>query len=120
MTDEVKTAGPAAKIILIADRSEIHADGKDLSFVTVRIEDAEGNLVPNADNEIQFQISGEGFIAGVDNGNQTSLESFKANHRKAFNGLCLAIIQSNGNKGEIQLNATSTGLQAAGIGIKAK
>jgi len=120
LTDSVKTAGAPSKIILIPDRNEIHADGKDLSFVTVRIEDANGVLVPNADNDVQFQIGGEGFIAGVDNGNQTSLESFKADHRKAFNGLCLAIIQSNGNKGDIQLNATSNGLQSATIVIKAK
>jgi beta-galactosidase len=120
LADSVRTAGKPAKIVLSADRNSIDADGKDLSFVTVKIEDAGGNLIPNADNEVQFKISGDGFIAGVDNGSETSMESFKADHRKAFSGMCLAIIQSNGEKGTIELSATSQGLQAAKAEITAK
>ena len=116
----MKTAGAAAKIELSVDRNVIHADGKDLSFATVRILDAEGNLVPDADNEIQFELNGKGFIAGVDNGRETSMESFKADHRKAFNGMCLAIIQSNGEIGNIQLKTTSSGLTEASLTIEAK
>jgi beta-galactosidase len=120
LTDSVRTAGKPAKIILSADRSMIKADGKDLSFITVKIEDASGNLVPNADNEMQFKISGDGFIAGVDNGSETSMESFKADHREAFSGMCLAIIQSNGKKGDIELTTSSKGLQDAIVEIEAK
>lgn len=120
MREEVKTAGAPSKIVLSADRNKITADGKDLSFITVKIEDADGNIVPNADNEVQFKIIGEGFIAGVDNGRETSMESFKADHRKAFNGLCLAIIQSNGKAGIIRFSATSPGLEAASLEIQTK
>ena len=84
LTQEIKTAGVPAKIVLDADRNVITADGKDLSFVTVKVLDAQGTLVPYADNLIHFDISGEGTIAGVDNGLQTSMESFKTNERKAF------------------------------------
>ncbi|MFC4211012.1 beta-galactosidase GalB [Pedobacter lithocola] len=115
LTREVKTAGAAAKIELIADRKSIKADGKDLSFVTVRILDAAGNIVPNADNLVNFKIEGNGLIAGVDNGFQASLEPFKANYRKAFHGLCLAIIQSTEKTGEIKLTATSDGLISTSI-----
>jgi beta-galactosidase len=113
LTREVHTAGPAAKIVLQADRDHIHADGKDLSFVTVKIVDASGNLVPHAANLVDFKVSGPGFITGVDNGSETDHASFKADHRKAFNGLCLAVIQSKGKKGPITLTATSQGLPAA-------
>lgn len=119
ITKEIKTAGKPAKIELIADRKNIKADGNDLSFVSVKILDAEGNLVPNADNMVNFEINGEGFIAGVDNGNQTSHEPFKANYRKAFNGLCLAVVQSNGKNGKIKFSAKSDGLEGAEVEIVA-
>ena len=120
LTREIKTAGKPAKIMLTADRDTIKADGTDLSFVTVKILDAKGNLVPYADNLVNFNVSGEGFIAGVDNGLQTSMESFKASYRKAFNGLCLAIIQSNEKAGHIRLTATSPGLKNAQLIIEVK
>lgn len=119
MTTEVKTAGPAAKIVLTPDRGHIMADGKDLCFVTAKVVDAEGNLVPDAGQEIHFSISGQGFIAGVDNGFEANLEPFKSNQHKAFNGLCLAVIQSDGKAGSIKLEASAEGLKSAGLIIKA-
>jgi beta-galactosidase len=120
LTREIKTAGAPAKIVLEADRNVIAADGLDLSFVTVKVLDEEGTLAPRADNLINFEITGEGRIAGVDNGLQTSAEPFQANYRKAFNGLCLAVIQSAEKPGRITLKATSEGLQEAAIVIDAK
>ena len=111
----VKTANAPVKIELIADRATIKADGKDLSFVTVRILDKDGNIVPDADDLVQFNLTGAGTIAGVDNGFQASLEPFKANYRKAFHGLCLAIIQAQEKDGTIKLTATAKGLKAATI-----
>ncbi|MFP4443898.1 MAG: beta-galactosidase GalB, partial [Spirochaetia bacterium] len=90
----VKTAGPADGIGMNPDRSVILADGDDLSFVTVSFLDREGNLCPRADNLVQFSLSGPGEIAGVDNGDQTSLEPFQADRRKAFNGMCVLIVRS--------------------------
>ncbi|MBO9202944.1 MULTISPECIES: glycoside hydrolase family 2 TIM barrel-domain containing protein [Niastella] len=119
-TQVIKTAGAPAKIILQADRNAIKGDGKDLSFVTVKVVDKDGNLVPDAANNIQFKVSGAGFIAGVDNGCQTSLEPFKASEHTAFNGLCLAVVQSNGKPGIIKLQAQSAGLTAATIDITGK
>jgi beta-galactosidase len=119
-TQVIKTAGEPAKLIVQADRSAIKSDGKDLSFVTVKVVDKDGNLVPDAASHIQFKISGAGFIAGVDNGCQTSLESFKGSEHKAFNGLCLAVVQSNGKPGVIKLQAQSAGLTGATIEITGK
>ena len=120
LVKEIKTAGEPAKIELEADRININADGNDLSFITVKVEDKEGNLVPYADNLINFKVSGEGRIAGVDNGSETSHESFKANFIKAFNGICLAVIQSEDKAGEITLEANSDRLKGTSIKIEAR
>jgi beta-galactosidase len=110
----MRTAGAPAKVRLIPDRSTIAADGSDLSFVTVRIEDRDGNLCPVADNLVQFKLDGPGEIAGVDNGNAATVEPFHADHRKAFSGLALLIVRSrSGQAGQIRVTATSDGLTEA-------
>jgi beta-galactosidase len=120
LRQEVKTAGEPAKILLTPDRSIIKADGSDLSFVTVTVVDKDNVPVPYADNLIKFAIDGEAAIAGVDNGNQTSLESFKTDFRKAFHGKCMVVIKSGTRRGEISLIATSDGLETAEAIIKLK
>ena len=120
MEKEIHTAGEPAQIRLTADRTNIQADGTDLSFVTVEILDKDGNLCPNADNLVNFEVEGEAFIAGVDNGSPISMERFKDNKRKAFYGKCLVVLQNNGRKGDIQLNAVSEGLKNATIMLNAE
>lgn len=115
---EIRTAGEPAQIRLTPDRSTIQADGKDLSFVTVEIVDKDGNLCPNAENDVTFAVEGAGFIAGVDNGSPISMEKFKDNHRKAFYGKCLVVVQNNGADGNIKLTATAEGLGKTVQGIK--
>ena len=113
LMQEVKTAGAPARIELVADRKLIKSDGKDLSFITVRVLDAAGNVVPNADNLVNFTIKGKGTLAGVDNGSQSSMESFKEPQRKAFHGLCLAIIQAAQSPGLVTVTAKAEGLLPA-------
>lgn len=112
---EIHTAGEPAQIRLTPDRSTIKSNGTDLSFVTVEILDKDGNLCPNAENLVQFEISGNGFIAGVDNGSPISLERFKDNKRKAYYGKCLVVVQNNSRKGKIKVKASSEGLKDAHI-----
>lgn len=116
----INTAGAPAKIELVADRTVINADGDDLSFVTVNVLDKDNNLVPGADNQIYFETDDLVSIAGVDNGCQTSLEPFKANYRKAFNGKCLVILQAKEQAGKTLLKATSKGLESDIIEIELK
>ena len=117
---EIHTAGKPAKIELTADRTNLHPTGKDLAFVTVKVMDEAGNLVPDADNLIRFNVRGNGLIAGVDNGCQTSMEPFKASERKAFNGMCLLIVQTSKITGNIQVDASSDGLKTAIISLESK
>lgn len=116
-TYRVVTAGEPAQIRLSADQSKIKADPSDVAHITVEILDKDGNVVPTADNLIEFKVDGAQII-GVENGNMRDLSSSKANKRKAFNGLCMAIIQAK-NAGRIKVEATSQGLSGGSIEINA-
>ena len=116
--ESMTTAGKPARIILTPDRKEIAADGQDLSYITVRIEDKDGNLCPNSDNLVHFAVGGAGKFKAVGNGNAATLEPFQQPQRKAFNGMCMLIVQSKeGEAGEINITATSKGLKAKKINI---
>jgi beta-galactosidase len=117
-TDTVRTTGPAARLLIEADRLGIKADGQDLAFITVTIADANGLRVPRASNRIRFSVYGPGKIVATDNGDPTCLEPFQSAQRDAFGGLCLAIVRSMpGKPGTIILEASSDGLQSAKISI---
>lgn len=120
--DTVVTAGESAQIELTADRTVIEADGYDLSYITVDIQDEDGNFMPTADDEIRFSISGNGTIVGVDNGDPTSHERYKAQadgtwKRKAFNGKALVIVQSTEEGGSFELTASGSGLKSDSVKV---
>ncbi|MFI3249223.1 MAG: glycoside hydrolase family 2 TIM barrel-domain containing protein, partial [Rikenellaceae bacterium] len=116
---EIRSASKPYAIKLSADRGEISADGKDISYVTIRVEDQDGNLCPLADNEISFEIEGVGELLAVGNGNSASLESFQASHIKAFSGMCVAIIKGiDGEAGDVKVSAKSKMLKGASVVIK--
>jgi len=118
--DEVKTAEAPDHIQLSADRDSIAADGCDLSFITVRVLDHGGQLVPLADNEITVEVKGRGRLLALCSGDPASHENPKANRMKAFNGLLLAIVQSNGRPGDVLLRTSSPGLAPQSLHFKAK
>ena len=109
VTAEVKTAGAPARVALVPDRARIRADGEDLSFVTVRVEDRAGVEVPTAEPLIRFRVSGPARIVGVDNGDQISHTSFQAKQVRLFNGRAVVIIRSNGRPGTATLTAEADG-----------
>ena len=91
-----------------------------MAHLTVQIVDDKGRVVPLGENEVAFTIQGEGRIIGVDNGNPLSHEDYKATKRKAYNGACLAIVQSTAKPGQVQLTASSPGLKSQSIAIVTK
>ncbi|NJB35196.1 beta-galactosidase GalB [Croceivirga sp. JEA036] len=115
---EIKTAAKASNLKLEADRNAINADGLDLSFITVSVVDANGTLVPKANNLVQFRIEGDGALAAVGNGDSASLESFQVPFIKAFSGKAVLIVKGNGQVGEIKITASSQGLEDEIITIK--
>ena len=111
----IRTAGAPHHVRLTSDRSSMPADGKSLTFVTVEVVDKDGNLCPNAENQLYFELEGDATIAGVDNGSQTSMERFKANHRKAFFGKCLVVVQSGKRAGAVTLHVRSADLEESSV-----
>jgi beta-galactosidase len=120
MTTKRETTGPAAKLVINADRQEVSADGEDVAMFAVEVQDAQGRVVPVTDNAVMFQVSGNGKLIGVGNGDPTNHESDKGTSRKAFGGLCMAVVQSTKTGGDITVEATSPGLEPARITIAAK
>ncbi len=117
--DNVKTTGEPAAVAMTADRSKLTADGEDLSFVTVRIADANGLTVPRSKNLVKFKVEGSAEIAAVDNGDATSFEPFQASQRLAYNGLCLVILRTKpGQTGKVRLTAESEGMKGTEISLE--
>ncbi|MGE5446827.1 MAG: glycoside hydrolase family 2 TIM barrel-domain containing protein [Bacteroidales bacterium] len=119
-TKVLKTTGAPAAVRLTADRSSISASRNDLSYVTVEIVDAEGQLVPDAQLPVQFKVEGAGTLAAVENGNPTDMKSFTTPQVNSFKGRCLAILRPNGKAGEIKLKAESAGLSAGEVAVQLK
>jgi beta-galactosidase len=112
------TAGAPAAIQLTADRKIIHADGKDLSFITIEVLDKNGYPVPEADNIMNCMVSGQGLLVAMDNGYQADTSSFKSPSKKCWMGKSLAIVQSAGKQGNITVRVSSPGLTPASLTLK--
>ena len=117
-TQEVRTAGPAARVVLTPDRSTIGADGKDLSFVTITVVDSNGVAVPNAEPLVRLRVAGGATIAGVDNGDQTDHERFQRDSVRLFEGKALAIVRAGRRAGAVTLTATSAGLAPGSVRVE--
>ena len=116
-TSLIRTAGEPAALRLTADKGRISAHGEDIVHLQVEIVDANGVIVPEADNEIHFEVTGAGKLIGVENGNQSDLTPPSSKVKKAFNGLILGYVQSTRKKGDIQVKVSSEGLKDAALTI---
>ena len=113
----VRTAGAPARIALTPDRARIRADGDDLSFVTVTVQDRRGVAVPTAEPLIRFRVSGGARIVGVDNGDQISHTSFQAKRVRLFNGKAIVIIRAGTRPRTVTLTAEAQGLLPSAVRI---
>jgi beta-galactosidase len=119
LTAKRETAGSAAGIVLVADRPRIAADGEDVAVIEARVVDAAGRTAPVAGDEITFEVSGAGKVIGVGNGDPSSHEADRgSNVRRAFNGLCMVIVQAARQAGEIHVAATAPGLTPGALVIQ--
>jgi beta-galactosidase len=115
--EEIRTTDDPARIVLESDRDSLRADARDVAHITVKLVDAHGVVVPTATNLVTFEVQGSGSLLGVDNGDPVSHEDYKAPQRKAFAGLCLALLQSGRAPGRLQLTARAIGLDSATIDL---
>ena len=104
----MKTAGKPAKLKFDTwtANDTFKADGDDLAFITVSLTDAEGTLIPQADDQLTFEVTGAGSFEAVCNGDATSLESFKAPTMKLFNGQLVVVVRSAKTPGTLTLKVT--------------
>ena len=118
-THELKTAGKAARVMLSVDRSSITQQWDDVSHVMATVVDDAGVIVPDASDLITFKITGPGRVVAVDSGNNMSHEPFQASERRAYQGLCVAMIKAAAGSGKITLVATAPGLTSGMVIIDA-
>ena len=114
----MKTARDPAKLVLTPDRTEIAADGSDLSYVMVEAVDGSGNLCPLADDLVVFTVDGPAEIAGIGNGNPLSMEPFQSSQHSLFHGKAMLILRSlDGEPGSVKVTAKADGYESAQIHI---
>ncbi|MGA8939085.1 MAG: glycoside hydrolase family 2 TIM barrel-domain containing protein [Acidobacteriaceae bacterium] len=106
-TDEVRTAGAPARVVLSADSKMIAPGWENVDYLTATVVDGHGVVVPNATNLVTFHVRGQGFIAAVDNGDNTSHESFQGDQRSAFHGRSIAFLKARASGGSIEVTASS-------------
>ena len=119
-TQTVRTAGRPHHLELSADRTTISPDGKDISFVTVRVVDKDGNLVPDDGRLLNFKVTGAGSFRAAASGNPASLDAFHLPRHHAFSGQLVALVQSAERSGEAVLTVSAKGLPSASIRIQVK
>jgi beta-galactosidase len=117
---KVVTTGAPASLRLSTDRTVLAADGEDVQPVKVEVLDAQGNVVPTADDLVSFAVTGAGHVAGVGNGNPSDHDPDKASYRHAFNGLCMVVVGAGEKAGSITVVATSPGLKPARLLLKTR
>jgi beta-galactosidase len=116
---EIRTTGEPAALQVASDCKELSADGRAVAHLAVNVVDARGDRVPGSTNLISFDIEGSASLIGVDNGNATSHESYQSKQRLAYDGRCLAIIQSNRKPGPVRIRIHADGLTDARVELNA-
>lgn len=116
----ISTSGKPAKIMARANKDTICKDSYGLAYVTIDIVDENDNLITNADNLINVELSENGVLLGLDNGFQEDMDSFKVCQKKAYAGKLLAIIGGKSGLYPIEVKITSPGLEEAILKIDLK
>ena len=117
MTETVETTETASRAVLEADRTFLHADGRDVAAFTVRLEDRKGRFVPDACEWVTLEVNGPVRILGVGNGDPAWQEKERPDNQnartflvKTFNGLAQVLLQSDGTPGTASLTVSGTGV----------
>ena len=117
---ELRTVGKPYRLRLTADRQMIRTDRNDLAYVAVEVVDEQDQVIPSAAIPVLFQLSGEGELAGVGNGNPIDVSSFQQPQKSTYRGRCLAIIRPKGKAGRVTFKATAPNIKAGELTIEIK
>jgi beta-galactosidase len=118
VADTLRTAGPAAAVVLEADKPAVGSSFDDIAFVRARVVDAKGVTVPRADPLVHFKVTGPGVIVATDNGSNTDHTPFQSHDRKANAGTVVALVRGAG-AGSIRVEAAADGLTTGTATLRA-
>ena len=118
--DTEHSFGDPAKLVLKPENTVMKADGRDLIFVEIGAEDKDGYPVKNATNRVHISVEGEGRLIGLDNGDSTDYDNYKATSRRMFSGKLLAVIAAKKEPGEIVVKVNSIGLPESTVTLRAE
>ncbi len=116
----LKTAGPARRIELSPEATELRADGRDVCHLKFEIVDEQNVRGPDATNEVTFTVDGPADILGIENGDLNSPATGKGGTRDAYRGRGLAILQSRTVAGKVKVQAASQGLASASVFLEGR
>lgn len=117
--DIQRSFGDGVKIRLVPERPSLPADGESLLYVAISLSDENGTFVANARNRMHITVTGAGRLVGLDSGDSTDYESYRATSKKLFSGKLLAIVAAKSDAGEIVIRAESEGLPPAELRVPA-
>lgn len=113
------TADNPTAIRLTCDAAVVRADGTGIAHVVAEIVDSDGHVVPHANHDIKFTVDGPAQLIGLENGDPIDRTNYKADHRRAFHGMMLAIVRATGIPGAITVQAGAEGLQKVQCEVRA-
>ena len=116
-TFRIATAGEPKSIRLTADRSQLSADGQDLVYVTAELVDADGNVVPDADTEIEFAVAGKGDVIASGSGNMKDTRNYSSPRRHTYKGRAIAVVKAADSKGKVSVSAKAPALKSNRIDL---
>ena len=116
----IRTAGKPHHLELVADRTTLTADGRDIAFVTVRVVDKDGNLIPDDARLLNFRVTGAATFRAAASGNPASLDAFHLPRHHAFSGQLVTLVQSSEQSGEAVLRVSAKGLPTATLRLQIK
>lgn len=118
--ESMRTPGKPYRLRAESNRSELTANGNDLAYITITVEDKDGNPVATAEPTVKFSVKGAGKFRATANGDPTSLRLFHLPEMDLFSGAATAIVQSTDKPGNITFKVTAPGLKPAEITLKSK
>ncbi len=117
--DEQRPFGDAVLLEAVPDKTELLADGRDMIFIEMAAYDKVGVFCANANDRVTVEVSGEGRLVGLDNGDSTDFEQYKGVSRRLFSGRLLAMIAAKQTAGDITVKLTSPTLGEKQLSLKA-
>lgn len=116
---QLTTAQPEVHLVAVADRTVLDADGEDVAYVTITLEDEQGNQNLYEQKRVTVLVEGAGSLAGMGNADPQAVESYQDNTWPAYDGYLLAAIRSGTNEGDIIVTVKADGCETRTILLEA-